>query len=118
MPRGPRVAAELDALYRETLWKSPDDAVFADPWTGAPIARTLMSWPARLIPHCSVVETTRTHCSPVTSTCTCHGSRSCSGSTGSTGSTTRGAPSFRIAGLLQQGPFKDAAAVVGNHLYR
>ncbi|HEX4345259.1 MAG TPA: tyrosine-type recombinase/integrase [Solirubrobacteraceae bacterium] len=42
VPLAPQVAGELEALRRETAWNRTTDPVFADPQTGAPVARTPM----------------------------------------------------------------------------
>jgi integrase len=40
VPMAPRVAEELRVLREASPWTRPMDAVFADPYTGEPIART------------------------------------------------------------------------------
>lgn len=42
VPMAPQVAAALTELHEHTAWKGGDHAVFADPQTGKPIARTPM----------------------------------------------------------------------------
>lgn len=42
VPIAPQVAVELRALHEATVWQQPEHPVFADPSTGAPIARTPM----------------------------------------------------------------------------
>lgn len=42
VPLAPQVAVELEALRRATQWNGADNPVFADPQTGAPVARTPM----------------------------------------------------------------------------
>jgi integrase len=61
VPLAARLAGEIDQLYQQTLYRMPDDLVFAHPHTGKPIDRSNLLKRFKAALRCADVREVRFH---------------------------------------------------------